>query len=256
MEVTNAYLTNLEAARKLAAAGIPVFPAAVYQQDGSDAWHKKPLISDWQNRATTDQEQIEQWWQQHPAAQPGIELGRAGLVVLDGDRHGGPDGVEALNDVLGPEVPPHPVSLTAGGGTHHIFRQPPEGAPLTNRKGSLPPGVDVRGQGGWIVAPGSVRSDGKCYEQQPGAPSLVEAFQNGTIPTVPAHVVELIARSPSLARTTTVPAAPAETLRLRDRIAPRPPAPLEIANGPTPDNSSMERALTLREQHPASATTP
>ena len=49
--------------------------------------------------------------------------------------------------------------MTAGGGFHYFFRQP-VGSLLGNRRGSLPDGVDVRGAGGWIVAPGSTRPDG------------------------------------------------------------------------------------------------
>lgn len=228
MPQDNLNLCNLAAARNLAAAGIPIFPAAVYQQEGSNVWQKKPLIRGWQKLATTDLEQIELWWQQHPSAVPAIEVGRAGLVVLDGDRHGGPDGVQALDDVLGTATPAHPVSLTAGGGVHHIFSQPPDVPPLTNQRGSLPPGVDVRGQGGWIVAPGSVRPDGNCYEQKPGTPSLAEAFGNGSIPVIPQRALELI----------TQPAAPArlskEPPTLADVPAPsvnKPPGNRELAYG-------------------------
>src|SRR5689334_10476202 len=87
---------NREAALALAAAGIPVFPAilAMRADGGCD---KVPAIKDWQNKASVDPAQIEGWWRTYPHAAPGIELGRAGLVVLDGDRHvGGADGVAAL----------------------------------------------------------------------------------------------------------------------------------------------------------------
>jgi hypothetical protein len=40
------------------------------------------------------------WWSQHPNALPGIDLEKADLVVLDGDRHGGPDGRAALRELL------------------------------------------------------------------------------------------------------------------------------------------------------------
>jgi hypothetical protein len=78
----------------------------------------------------------------------------------------------------------------------------------------------VRGTGGWIVAPGSVRSDGKVYAEQSGVPSLVEAFQSGAIPVIPAHVVELIAQKPKHNRANSDPPAPDEVVRLRDRIMP------------------------------------
>jgi RecA-family ATPase len=198
---------NRSVALALAAAGLFVFPATVSPKPNGDGWDKKPLIGGWQSKATTDLAQIERWWQQHPRALPAIEMGRSGLVALDGDRHGGPDGVMALDDALG-DVPCHPVSLTAGDGVHHFFRQPPGEGPLGNGKGSLPPGVDVRGAGGWVVAPGSARPDGKAWQPDPDAPSLAEAFRSGSIPVVPHHIVEMIRAAPS---------------RI-DKVAPRPAA--------------------------------
>src|SRR5262245_16741379 len=81
---------NLSVALELVAAGLPVFPA-------TEA--KRPLVPRWQERATLDTAQIRQWWNQWPDAIPGIELGRAGLVVIDEDRHGGPDGVAAMAEL-------------------------------------------------------------------------------------------------------------------------------------------------------------
>ena len=91
------HATNLKVALDLARAGLPIFPARVYQKSGSDKWQKKPLVDQWQKVATTDPEQIRKWWRGHPYAVPGIELGQlCGLVVIDADRHGGPDGVAAF----------------------------------------------------------------------------------------------------------------------------------------------------------------
>src|SRR5262245_20273351 len=128
--------SNRDAALALAAAGSPVFPAILTMRaDGG--CDKRPAIKNWQDRASVDPAQIHSLWQEHPDAAPGIELGRAGLVALDGDRHGGPDGVAALDEVLGADAPAHPVSRTAGGGVHRIFRQPASGEPLGNAKGEL-----------------------------------------------------------------------------------------------------------------------
>ena len=189
---------NRNAALALAAAGLPIFPAGVSKKTEGEGWNKKPLIGGWKDKASTDPAVIEHWWRVNPHAVPAIELGSSNLVVLDGDRHGGPDGVTALNETLA-GTPRHPVSLTAGGGEHHIFRQPARGEPLGNGTGSLPNGVDVRGQGGWIVAPGSIRPDGNSWRSDPEAPSLIEAFRSGTIPEIPKHIVKLIRPAPSLA---------------------------------------------------------
>src|SRR5262249_42082320 len=123
-----------------------------------------------------------------------LELGRASLVVIDADRHGGPDGVAALGALAAEQVewPLHPIVLTAGGGEHHVFRQRTGEPPFGNGAGDLPPGLDVRGRGGWIVAPGAVRSDGKSWAPAPGAPSVAEAFKTDTIPELPVWLGALI----------------------------------------------------------------
>src|SRR5262245_37556461 len=139
--IASSFCSNLDAALSLADAGLFVFPANVSLPNGSEKWVKKPWIVGWQNNASTDPSQIRQWWLTYPHAVPGIELGRSGLVVLDGDRHGGPDGVTALNELLGVDTPRHPISLTAGGGEHHIFLQPSDAEPLGNGAGSLPKGI-------------------------------------------------------------------------------------------------------------------
>jgi putative DNA primase/helicase len=104
--------------------------------------------------------------------------------MLDPDRHGGPDGVEAFAQLVCDEIgelPPHPTTQTAGGGFHHIFRQP-DGAPIGNQIGNLPAGIDVRGKGGWFVAPGAVRGDGAVWRTLDGTPPLAQAYRDRAIP--------------------------------------------------------------------------
>ena len=155
---------NLTAALGLAAAGISVFPA------GSD---KRPLLVGWQEKASTEEEQIRQWWDSYPAALPAIVVGLAGLVVIDCDRHpGGSDGIKAFNRLLsanGGNLADVPMTKTARGGAHLFFRQPP-GEPLGNGRGELPDGIDVRGVGGFVIAPGA-ESDGKRWQSANGRPS-------------------------------------------------------------------------------------
>jgi len=180
-----AQFNNLDRALKIAEVGLHVIPAEVRRY--GDRWLKKPLIDGWRAKATTDAEQVRRWWKRFPHAVPGIELERSNLVVIDADRHGGPDGVLAFDNLVsahGGSLPPHPSSLTPGNGQHHFFQQRQDKR-LGNRRGSLPLGIDVRGAGGWIVAPGAVRSDGRRYEPAPGAPPLVDAYTNKAIPTVP-----------------------------------------------------------------------
>lgn len=186
---------NLEAALTLASSGLPVFPAAVEPKpDEPGAWTKRPLVAGWQQVATWDAETIRRWWSLYPQALPAIALGSAALFVVDADRHGGPDGVAALAD-LGRRnggLPGGPVIRTAGGGEHRFYYQPTPA--LGNSPGALPAGIDVRGTGGFVIAPGAVRSDGRGYESLAGTPPLHEAFETAILPTIPDWLVEIIRR--------------------------------------------------------------
>src|SRR6516162_1306021 len=107
---------NREVALRLAEAGIAVFPA------GPD---KRPLLK-WRELSSSDTEAIELWWQRWPGAVPAIDLEKSDLVVLDGDRHGGPDGRTALQELLnqlGGVDGTAPIVTTPSGGIHVYFSQ-------------------------------------------------------------------------------------------------------------------------------------
>jgi hypothetical protein len=141
----------------------PLFPVRISRHGGR--WHKEPAINRWQERATAGGSEIRAWFKLY-GENFGVHLGGARLVVIDADRHEGrPDGVVALADlVMGREWPSHPIVGTAGGGEHHVFEQPEGHRMLGCGRGALPEGIDVRGNGGWVVRPGSVRSDGARWE--------------------------------------------------------------------------------------------
>jgi len=65
---------------------------------------------------------------------------------------------------------------------------------LGNREGSLPEGINVRGAGGYVVAPGAVRPDGARYQPADDAVDLAEAFATDTIPAVPDWLVDIIGK--------------------------------------------------------------
>src|SRR5262249_46256638 len=142
----------------------------------------------WQDKSSTDPEQIRNWWREHPAALPAIVVGRAGLVTIDCDRHpGGSDGIKAFNQLLrtnGSRLDNVPMTKTARGGAHLFFKQP-YGEPLGNGRGDLPDGIDVRGLGGFVIGPGASLPDGRRWESFSGKPLLTEAFKAGTIPELP-----------------------------------------------------------------------
>lgn len=193
----SAALENIAVARALCAVDMPSFPARVRWDPKTKRWTKTPCVKDWRLKASSDLNQIEGLHRQFPDAVAGIELGRAKLIVVDLDRHGGPDGVAAFETLVARygDLPPHPEARTPGDGHHHIFSQP-EGRTLGNRKGALPAGIDVRGAGGWIVAPGSVRSDGRRWAPVESAPSLIDAYHKRVIPPLPQWLATIISATP------------------------------------------------------------
>ncbi len=110
--------------------------------------------------ATTDTTQIKAWWKQWPNSNVGIATGReSGLVVLDVDV-GGENSLHALEELHEP-MPDTVESHTGGGGRHLLFKHPGNGQ-ISNKVG-LAVGLDVRADGGYIVAPPSLHQSGKAY---------------------------------------------------------------------------------------------
>lgn len=151
---------------------------------------KHPRTMNGVKDATNDLHQVRQWWQSWPDANVGIACGPSKLVVLDIDpRHGGD---EALRDlVYGRDWPDTPTAITGGGGQHYYFRAP-EGTPIRNSSGVLGPGIDVRGDGGYVVAPPSSHASGRTYEWEAGlAPGEVKAA------SLPQWVIDLLTSNPT-----------------------------------------------------------
>jgi len=101
-------------------------------------------------------------WFERDAWNIGIATGAASdIVVLDIDpRHGGDGSLAALEADHG-ALPPTWRFLTGGGGEHILFRHP--GGTVKNSAGKIGPGIDVRGDGGYIVAPPSVHIGSRPY---------------------------------------------------------------------------------------------
>lgn len=138
---------------------------------------KRPLIKwlEYQHRLATENE-INAWYQQWASANVGIVTGAiSGLVVLDIDpRHGGEQSLAQWNKVYGP-LPLTLEARTGGDGRHVYFKHP--GGVIHNRVG-ITPGIDLRGDGGCVVAPPSIHGSGKAYTwvsgHEPGKVELAE----------------------------------------------------------------------------------
>jgi len=148
---------NVEVALKYAALGWLVLP--VKPRD------KTPLTAHGLKDATTDHKVIKRWFARWPDANIAIRTGpESGFAVLDIDvKSGGFDSLEMLAHKHG-VLPDTMVSKTGGGGRHYFFKYPING--FKNSAGKIAPGVDTRGDGGYVVAPPSIHSSGRQYEWQ------------------------------------------------------------------------------------------
>lgn len=107
--------------------------------------------------ASTDPDQVRAWWTRWPSANVGIATGQ-GVVVVDIDpRHGGDDTLVDLRSRLGPL--PDTVEVITGSRGRHIYLACAN-VTVRNSAGVLGPGVDVRGEGGYVVAPPSTHAQG------------------------------------------------------------------------------------------------
>ncbi len=155
----------LEAALSYAARGWHVFPV-YWIEDGKCSCNdreackqagKHPTVMRGFHEATTDADRITSWWKRWPRANIGIATGASGLLVVDCDRHGESDGMVWLDGVRS-FIPTKCRVKTGGGGEHLFFK-----APAYACKGKLKDGVDLKGEGGYVVAPPSMHRSGVEY---------------------------------------------------------------------------------------------
>ncbi len=124
---------------------------------------KHPRIAGGLGSATTDAAIVRRWWGTWPRANVAIRTGAAsGLVVLDIDpEHGGEETMSRVLEEHG-DIPLGRVIRTGSGGRHLYFRHP--GGTVRNDTGRrLGPGVDIRGDGGYAIAPPSQHASGRQY---------------------------------------------------------------------------------------------
>lgn len=148
---------------------------------------KRPLTQNGFKGASSALEDVQAYWTANPHANVAIATGEAsGLVIVDVDRkHGGLDTLRQLEEAYGP-LGTYKVR-TGSGGLHFYFRHP--GVPIRNKAG-LFPGVDIRGDGGYVVAPPSELFESGAYQ-----------YLGGVILDIPAWLLEHLVEKPRVAGT-------------------------------------------------------
>jgi hypothetical protein len=151
----------------VAAAGYFVFPVR--------PWHKTPDVRDWENEATRDAIKIGRWWRTRPY-NIGIATGPSELVVVDLDQskggqapapftgaRNGRDVLTQLAAAAGAPVPTDTFIVETPSGGLHLYFQAPLDVELRNTQAKLGWRIDTRAGGGYVVAAGSIRTDGRRY---------------------------------------------------------------------------------------------
>jgi len=128
---------------------------------------KRPLLR-WEGlqQERADAATVAQWFARWPGANVGIVTGEiSNLIVLDVDpKHGGDDSLAELERRFG-TLPPTVEARTGGGGRHLYFTHP---GGFTPNCAGLVQGIDLRGDGGYVVAPPSLHPSGQLYAWAPG----------------------------------------------------------------------------------------
>lgn len=168
-------------------------PIPYAQEYAKKGWQTFPLKAKdkipfvkWADVATCDAQMIMGWFDNYPDANIGIACGsRSGIVVLDVDAgHGGYESLTKLIEKHG-AFPETPVSKTGSGGEHIFFKHP--GVEIRNSAGKLGQGLDIRADGGYVVAPPSIHPNGNTYEW---------AVEDVELADMPAWMVEALKEAP------------------------------------------------------------
>lgn len=149
----------------------PVFPCRPADdfdpETGEVLPEKAPLISNGFRGATISERVIGELWRRNPEAVIGVPTGeKIGAWVLDLDLKSSAPGsnVNGRDWLAAMEAKHEPLPdtwrvATANGGEHIFFNY----VPGVRNRGKLGAGVDVRGEGGFVIAAGSVMADGRAY---------------------------------------------------------------------------------------------
>jgi hypothetical protein len=148
----------LELAKQQASKGFHVFPVAISWDDKKQATNKRPLTINGHHDATTAHSVLERPFNvqlPRPGAAWGVGIwpGPSGYFVLDPDIKGGEHGddeLAALEAEHGRLDTARAVTASGGG---HVYIKKPAGVHIGNA--DLAPGVNVRGDDGWVVAIGT-----------------------------------------------------------------------------------------------------
>ena len=124
---------------------------------------KEAILQGWPKKATNNREQLERWAKQFLDCNWAIATGpKSGTFVVDVDGEEGAETLECWMQEHG-SLWAHTLTVSTGKGRHLYFGFP-VGAGIRNSAKTVAPGIDIRADGGYVVAPGSTHPSGSVYE--------------------------------------------------------------------------------------------
>ncbi len=161
----------LDVAREHLSRGVYIFPCRSAPEEILDhssgeietRGEKTPILPYGFRGATANGPLVERIWTRYPTALIGVPTGaKSGFFALDIDnKPGGANGFEWLAEMEAEHGPlPQTARVTSPNGGLHIYFRHVDGV---RNRGALGAGVDIRGEGGYVIGPGSVMHDGRSY---------------------------------------------------------------------------------------------
>jgi hypothetical protein len=157
-----------------------VFPALIDHRG-----RKQPVIKGWKNLATTDLDVIDEWWSgKYARCVAGVATGQtSNLLVVDLDRKNGHDGYELLTQLEREHGSlPRTWRVRTRDGEHRYYSYPARTGITISGGG----GLDIRGEGGLVIAPGTQVHDWEGYR----AWEYVDSILSLPLPELPAWFVD------------------------------------------------------------------
>jgi Bifunctional DNA primase/polymerase, N-terminal len=167
-------MANPKAALELAAQGYRVIPihtlvegfCTCQMPDCIDSKAKHPVHFNGSHAGTTNPSTIASWWAGFRDWNVAVCTGK-GIIVLDIDpRHGGVESLATLEKKFDP-LPRTREVITGSQGLHFYFGLP-NNVEVKNSASRLGSGIDIRGEGGYVVAPPSMHKSGNRYHWRDG----------------------------------------------------------------------------------------
>lgn len=165
---------------------------------------KKPYTPHGCKDAKKDPQAIKAWWTRHPNASIGVATGTPSnllVIDLDVDENKGLDGMRELREWEHEheELPETVSAITGRGGSHLYFKY--DGSEKYGNRAGILDGIDVRGDGGYVIAPPSLHPNGTEYQ-----------WENDPEETEMSEITETVKEFLSIGHTSQ------ETFKLPDKI--------------------------------------